>query len=156
MKTKAKVVSLMGEIAEVESARTSACEGCHKAQEENGCSVCSLMGANRMIRAKAKNTVGAQLGDDVWIESNTSRMLWYAALVFLLPILLTLIGFGIAALFTASLGLRVAGGAVGFVISFVAVIIYSKAVEKTRCDIEITGVIASASDPDEKKEEPIS
>ena len=156
MKTKAKVVSLDGEIAEVESARTSACEGCHKAQEENGCSVCSLMGSNRMIRAKAKNTVGAKVGDDVWIESNTSRMLWYAVLVFLLPILLTFVGFGVAALFTQTLGYRVLGGAVGFAVSFVAVMFYSKIVEKKRCDIEITGVIASASAPDEKKEEPIA
>ena len=156
MKTKAKVVSLTGEIAEVETARTSACEGCHKAQEENGCSVCSLMGSNRTIRAKAKNTVGAQVGEDVWIESNTSRMLWYAVLVFLLPILLVFAGFGVAALFTQSLGWRVAGGAVGFVISFVVVIFYSKVVEKTRCDIEIVGVVESSSAPEKKNEEPIA
>ena len=156
MKTKAKVISLSGEFAVVESARTSACEGCHKAQEENGCSVCSMMGSDRMMRSKAKNTVGAQVGDSVWIESKTSRMLWYAVLVFLLPLLLAFAGFGVAALFTESLGLRVAGGAVGFVISFVAIFIYSKIVEKTRCDIEITGVIEFVSASEEKDGEPIA
>ena len=143
MKTKATVLSLDGKFATVRTERTSACEGCHKASDENGCSVCSLMGGNRQMQARARNTAGALVGDAVMIESNTSRMLWYAALVFLFPILATLLGVGIASLLHVSKTVLVAVGAILFVASFAVIFFYSRTVEKKRCDIEITEVISS-------------
>ena len=80
MKVKAKVISTDGIFALVESERLSACDGCHKHAE--GCSVCSLMGSNKKITSRAKNNIGASVGDEVEIETETKTVLFYAVLVF--------------------------------------------------------------------------
>ena len=140
MQTKAVVIATDGMFATVETERKSACEGCHKA-EEGGCSVCSLMGSDRKIATKAINTVGAQIGDTVMIESNTSRMLWYAVLVFILPILVALIGWGISSLFTAKLAVQTISAFAGFALSLLGVAIYSKKISTCRCDVEIIEIL---------------
>lgn len=140
MQTKAVVIATDGMFATVETERKSACEGCHKA-EEGGCSVCSLMGSDRKIATKAINTVGARIGDTVMIESNTSRMLWYAVLVFILPILVALIGWGISSLFTAKLAVQTISAFAGFAFSLLGVAIYSKKISTCRCDVEIIEIL---------------
>ncbi|MBQ7335045.1 MAG: SoxR reducing system RseC family protein [Clostridia bacterium] len=143
MQTKAVVISVDGSYATVETERTSACDGCHKA-EEGGCSVCSLMGAGRKISAVAQNSVGANVGDVVLIESATGRMLWYAALVFILPLVIGLISGMVSTLFTEDLLLQIGIGAVGFIVCFVGIFIYSLHVKKDRCDIEVVEIVTKA------------
>ena len=151
MKTKAKVVSLDGDFALVETERMSACEGCHKAEEGKGCSVCSLMGASdRKLQAKANNRVGAQVGDAVWIESATSRMMLYAVMVFLLPLVMAGMGLLISFAVTENTLWHALGAGIGFVLSFLFVFVYSRMVGNTRCDIDIVGVIEENSHLDEK------
>lgn len=151
MKTKAKVISLDGDFALVETERMSACEGCHKAEEGKGCSVCSLMGASdRKLQAKANNRVGARVGDVVWIESATSRMMLYAVMVFLLPLVMAGVGLLIAFAVTESTLWHAAGTGIGFVLSFLFVFVYSRMVGKTRCDIDIVGVVEESPESDEK------
>ena len=142
MKTTAKVVELQGNTAMVETERTSACEGCHKA--ENGCSVCSLMGSGRKLRSKAENRAGARVGDRVSVETATSRVLFYAALVFILPILLAVAGWFFAGIFSREFVWHGVGAAVGFVLTFVGLRIYSGVVGKRRTDAVITEVIRPA------------
>ena len=140
MQTKATVISVDGKFAIVETERTSACEGCHTAPD-GGCSVCSMMGSDKKLSARALNTVGAKVGDRVAVESHTARMLWYAVLVFLLPLFLALAGWGIATVFTDQLLWHVCGGAIGFLGCFVGVFLYSKYLDRNRCDIEITEIL---------------
>lgn len=140
MKTTATVIATDGEYATVETERTSACDGCHKSAE-GGCSVCSLMASGRKLSVRAANPLHAAVGDRVTVESSTGRMLRYAALVFLLPLLLMLAGWGIAAACGAAMGVQALAGFGGFVVSFVAVYFYSAAVCKKRCDVEITGIV---------------
>lgn len=140
MQTKATVIAIDGHFAMVEAERSSACEGCHKA-EEGGCSVCSLMGGDRKLATRAKNSLGAKVGDAVLIESNDGRMLWYAVLVFILPILITLLTWGIVSLLTNELSWQVAGGAFGFMVSFLGIYIYSKKIAGSRCDVEIVEIL---------------
>lgn len=138
MQTKAIVIARDGTFATVETERLSACEGCHKA-EDGGCSVCSLMGGNRKIAAKAYNSIGASVGDTVLIESRTGRMLWYAALVFLFPLLFGFLFWCAAAWLTAASGIRILSGLLGFVLCFVGVFFYSK--HLNGYDVEITEII---------------
>ncbi len=140
MQTKARVTAIDGNFATVEVQRTSACEGCHKATD-GGCSVCSMLGSDRKMSARARNTAGAAVGDLVLIESKTSRMLWYALLVFVLPIVLCIVGWFVASLLTESQGLRLLGAAIGFFATFVGVFIYSRVLQKKTCDIEITEIV---------------
>ncbi len=140
MQTKATVIALDGKFAIVETERTSACEGCHKA-EDGGCSVCSLMGSQKKITAKALNRAGAQIGDRVAVESSTSRMLWYAVLVFLLPIVTALAGWGIAALITDVEYWHLIGACIGFIGTFIGIFFYSRFVKSKRCDVEIIEIL---------------
>lgn len=141
MRTEANVVALDGKFATVQTERTSACEGCHKAAGEKGCSVCSLMGSDRKISARAQNTVGAQVGDRVVIESRTGRMLWYAALVFVLPLVIALVLYALAGAWSVTGGWRVLCALIGFAGTFLCLAIYSKHVQKSRCDIVITEIV---------------
>ena len=141
MRTKATVVAISGRRATVEAERTSACEGCHKSEGENACSVCSLMGGDRKMRAEAENSVGAEVGDTVIIESATGRMLWYAALVFLLPMLSAVLFYGLAALLGAANGWRIGAGFFGLCGTFGGLFAYSEYIRKKRCDIVIVEVI---------------
>ncbi len=146
MKTTATVIATDGEYATVETERTSACDGCHKSAE-GGCSVCSLMASGRKLSVRAANPLHAAVGDRVTVESSTGRMLRYAALVFLLPLLLMLAGWGIAAAFDATAGIQALAGLGGFVVAFAIVYIYAAAVRKKRCDVEITGILKKGEEP---------
>ncbi len=145
MQTKAVVVKTDGKFATVETERKSACEGCHKA-EEGGCSVCSLMGGDRKIATKALNAVGAKVGDVVTIESKTSRMLWYGLLVFILPIVIALLSWGISSQFTANVAVQTISAFAGFALSLTGVAIYSKKVLACRCDVEIVEILAGKAE----------
>ena len=143
MLTKAKVLSIDNKVATVEVERKSACDGCHKNETGEGCSICSLTGGNRKFSAKALNNVGAEVGDTVEITSASSRVLFYSVLVFVLPVVIGIAFYFIAeALFHTELYNYLAL-VLGFVLSFAFVWIYSKKISDKRCDIEIVRVIGS-------------
>ena len=75
----ATVCAIKEATAIVEVRRESACAGCHA----GGC-----LGCGKTVRAEADNDVGACVGDVVEIEATTTRVLWHAALVFLMPLVL--------------------------------------------------------------------
>ena len=144
MQTKAVVVAMDGDFATVETERKSACDGCHKA-EEGGCTVCSLMGGDRKIATQALNRVGANVGDIVTIESDTSRMLWYGLLVFILPIIVALLAWGVAAQFTQNIAWQTVSAFIGFGLSLLGVALYSKKVLACRCDVKIIEVVTKSN-----------
>lgn len=145
MKTTATVVSVKGTVALVETERLSACDGCHKKTEKGGCTVCTLMGGERRITAEAENLIGARVGDTVTVESAADRVLFYAALVFLMPLLTCLLGGVIAALITEVAGYRILGAVVGFVLWFPVLRWYSARVQKKRPDAVITEILKTSS-----------
>ena len=145
MRTKATVVEIVNEtVAVVSVERRSACDGCHKAEEDKSCSVCTLLGGNREARARALNTAGATVGDTVALESRTARILGYAAFVFMLPVILGLIGYLIG-FYALHLGeWSVALTFAGIVISFLPIWLYSKLVISRRLDVEIVEILKQA------------
>lgn len=80
-------------IKEVEVSRKTACEGCEMHGE---CHACIMLGdekQNRELRTKAKDPLGAKVGDKVEIETDSKTVIKYAAQVFLLPIFLGAVGY---------------------------------------------------------------
>ena len=144
MRTEGIVVSAEGTEAMVETKRASACEGCHKKTEEGGCTVCTLMGGDdRTLTTRAINRIGAKVGDTVAVESETGRVLLYAAMVFLMPLLTCLLGGLAAALFTeAPLG-RLLGAVIGFLIWFPILRCFSVHLQKRSPDAVITEILKS-------------
>ena len=152
MRTEAIVTETDHKTAIVKINRKSACDGCHKTTDGSGCSVCSLLGADSEFTSRAKNDVGARVGDRVIVETASSRVLFYAILVFLLPLLVTLACWGISTLFTESTLYQFLFALVGFIGTFVGVWIYSERVRKNKQDIIIVSVVQSSA-TDEKDTE---
>lgn len=134
----ATVVAVERGYATVEVERRSACDGCHKSAE--GCAMCALMGENKTLRTRALDPIGVAVGDRVTVETASTRVLGYAALVFLCPIVLGMVGYAVAGLIGVALGF---GGAL------VGACLYSRRVGATRCDVTVVRVVESAPRGDE-------
>ncbi len=139
MRVKAKVKQVEDKYALVESERLSACEGCHKHAE--GCSVCSLMGSNKIISAKAKNSVGAEVGDTVEIETETKTVLFYAMLVFILPLAVMLVLYGGASMASVPEALCYVLAFGGFVLTFAGLGLYSRLRVSEKYDAQIIRIV---------------
>ncbi|MBO5327295.1 MAG: SoxR reducing system RseC family protein [Clostridia bacterium] len=149
MKTKATVVEIISpDIAVVSVERRAACDGCHKAADGKGCSVCTLLGSKGETRARARNTVGAAPGDTVEVESRTKRIMGYAALVFLLPVALAIAAYLIGAKLSLGEGASLLLALAGLLLSFLLIFFYSKLVVSRRLDIEIVAITEKAEPHD--------
>ncbi len=87
MTQKARVISLDGEYAVVRVSRKTICEGCHNT--DSSCSACFAFG-DKNAECRALNLCGAQIGDTVTVKTESSRIIGYAALVFIAPIVIAL------------------------------------------------------------------
>lgn len=141
MQTKATVIKINQNRATVEVERQAACDGCHKNKDGSGCSICSLTGASKKFEAIALNEIGAKVGDRVTVVTKTERVLGYAALVFLFPILVGVAFYFLAGLFTSAEVWKYAALVLGFVFSFFFVWLYAGRVAKNRCDVEIVEIL---------------
>ena len=98
MITQGRVVAVSGEYATVEVDRKSACEGCHKNTGADGCVVCAI-GGNQKITLRARNIADAATGDIVTLSTKTRRVLGYALLVFIMPLLIAAVGYWLGTAF---------------------------------------------------------
>ncbi len=88
------VIEINGEYAKVECDRQSACDMC---ENSSGCTE-----KCKKVYAKARNSVNAEIGDTVEIETETSKVLMNAFIVFFLPVLLSLCAYFVAERFFGS------------------------------------------------------
>lgn len=133
--------------------RASACEGCHK-NAEGGCAVCGLLGGEkiRTMKTKAGNGIGAKIGDVVRIETPNEKTLLWAAIVFLLPLVLTAAGFGIACAVTDRAAWRAVGAALGFVLCFAGLRVVSGILGKRPPEATITEIVEPGSQPEQHEQ----
>ena len=148
MQRTAVVVNDIGNnIKEIEVSRETACEGC---SQQGSCHACIMLGdskKNRAMRTKAFDPLGAQVGDRVEVETESSTVIKYAAEVFLLPIILGAVGY----LLGESLGAKIYESIGRFLplicslVGFAAAFAYVKLVPAKRaemnCDVKIVRII---------------
>ena len=91
---------LPNNMAEVAVARTTACGG-----SCGSCESCIFQGE---IKTLARNRIGAKPGQRVVIESRSSKIFGAAALVYIMPIALFILGYALASLVGAAEGVCVA------------------------------------------------
>ena len=121
----------------VSVSRKSACEGCH-ANADGGCAACVVFGSREAL-TRAENSIGAAVGDRVNVETSSGTVLFYAAAVFLFPILLAFIGYAVWNAFAPDSS--VLGALIGFALAFVTVALtLGKSAEK-RFDVKITRIL---------------
>lgn len=114
---------LPGGMAEISVPRKSACG--HDCEE---CAGCGVSGAS--VRAQARNTVGAEVGQKVVVESSTKRLLGVMILVYLLPIVCFFVGyFATGAL--SSEGLRYVIAIAAFLVGILPAVICDRRMKQT-------------------------
>ena len=135
MRQRAKVIALLpGEEAQVSIKRETACG--------HDCTSCGACGAQaRPIIAEVKNPLGAQVGDDVDIETNTSRVLGLACVVYVVPIILLLAFYAIANSIWESEVLSIGGAAFGLLCGVLVSIAVNKAEARKSATSTIVRVI---------------
>ena len=141
MQTTATVLQTNKNTAIVEVERQAACDGCHKNKDGSGCSICSLTGASKKFEATALNEIGAKVGDKVTVTTKTERVLGYASLVFLLPLVVGVAFYFLSALITTEEIWQYVSLIFGFLISFFFVWLYARGVANKRCDVEIVEIL---------------
>ncbi len=141
MNTVAIVKEISGKYAVIETEKKSACDGCHKNANGEGCAMCKVFGGNTKVQARARNIAGASVGDKVEIESSSARMLSYAMIVFILPLVFAIVAYFIA--FSTGIGEGYSAlCAIGaFVLTLSVIAVISKLFLTDRCDINIVKII---------------
>ncbi len=109
--------------AEVFLERPSACGG--------NCHDCGGCGGDqkRIVVATALNPIGAGVGDRVYIEANTKRIFSVILLVYLVPLVLFFVGYGIG---MATDLLPFLWGGLGFAAGILAAVFYNRHVERKK------------------------
>lgn len=146
-RTAVVVEDLGNNVKQIEVSRETACEGC---SQQGSCHACIMLGdskKNRAMRTKAFDPLGAQVGDRVEVETESSTVIKYAAEVFLLPIILGAVGY----LLGESLGAKISESIGKFLplicslVGFAAAFAYVKLVPAKRaemnCDVKIVRII---------------
>lgn len=132
MQQKAKVHKLLPNgRAELVVQRQSACSG--------DCGSCGGCGAvQQTLLLTAKNAIGAAEGDLVYVETATGLVLKAAALVYLLPLILFLVGYFMA----ISLGgWAYAVGIAGFLLGLLPATLFDRALRKRPPNYVIVGFV---------------
>ena len=117
--------------AELVVVRESACSGeCHK------CAGCGSV--QQTLRLTADNLIGAQRGDVVFFESDSSVVLKGAALVYLVPLALFLAAYLAASSLGAWAGVI---GAAAFCVGFLPAFAYNRKIKKRPPTYKIVGYV---------------
>ena len=141
MKQKALVISTAGKYAVVEVSRSTMCDGC-VIQDCQGhtCAAGAIFGSAKTMTVKVKNPLGAEVGDTVWVESADSRVLGYAALVFLMPIAVCALLYAVADALFVQNWIPYLAAAIGFVGSFAMLGLLEKKKKKEEPEVVITEI----------------
>ena len=114
---------LPNNMAEVAVARTTACGG--------NCGSCESCIFQSQMKTPARNLAGAKPGQRVIIQSKSSAIYKAALLVYVFPMLLTLLGYILAYLAGATEGLCVAAAFLGLALG-TAIVVMSQRLKKDK------------------------
>lgn len=109
---------LEGGRAEVSVERGTACGG-----HCDGCETCIY---DTTLRVSAVNDVRARLGDRVILESGTGSVMGAAMLVYLVPVLLFFVGYGIGAAAGLTQGLCILSSLLGLAVGAALVVLLGR------------------------------
>ena len=104
------------------------------------------MGDKATVDSRADNSIGAKPGDAVLVEAVSGRVLGYAALVFLVPILASLLFYWFGCILTTQTVLQYLLMLMGFIGSFWFLWAYSRKVIAKRCDVVVKSILPPANE----------
>ena len=127
---------LPGGMAEIEVTRRSACG--------HDCAKCGGCGGleTQTLYVTARNRAQAKVGERVLIEGETGQVLGIAGLVYLVPVVLFFVGYGVGRMLQKGAGVSALCGGVLFALGIAAAILYSHQMKrKNSIPFEITKVL---------------
>ena len=146
MKTTATVIETdeKNKTALVSRERESACAGCSQSE------VCLSLGAcdRNTAKLKVRNPVGAKPGDCVEIETRDGTVLWYALLVFILPLAMAGGGYAVSELFGAGLWVSVLCGAAMLALGFIIIRLTAEKKAERNLNTSIIRIVRGNADGD--------
>lgn len=150
MRQRAVVIEADGREAVIEVSRATMCDGCERHGGcEGHCEITGLVATGGKMRTRALNSVSARPGDTVEVETESRRVLGYAALVFLLPIIICgALGYAAHALWRTEAA-AVIGGIVGFAAAFAAILLIDRRARRRDPDIAIVEIVSRAEPCDD-------
>ena len=96
-------------IAVVSTQRSSACSSCHNCEASGACHAELIFGEqNSDVLHRVENTIGAKVGDSVEISVSTNKTLLISALVFILPLIVTVVLYFCLSAFISNMGILTA------------------------------------------------
>lgn len=107
------------------------------------CAGCTFAESQKLL-VDAVNQAGAKPGDLVLVETETKSVLGAAVLLYLVPIILFFVGYGICSAVGLSYVLSCVMGGVGFAIGLIVAILSSRILKKNR---KLESVITSIRRP---------
>ena len=84
------------------------------------CSTCESCMYENTIKARVKNPIDAPKGAHVYLETDSLKILLATVAIYVVPLILFFIGYGIASLFTDAESTCVIGAFVGLLIGFIS------------------------------------
>lgn len=109
--------------AEISVPRKSACG--HDCED---CAGCGVTGA--AVHARARNPIGAQPGQQVVVESSTEKLMGIVLLVYMVPVVLFFLGYGLGYFLGAGEGMRAAVGGLGFLLGGIPAVLYDRRIRR--------------------------
>lgn len=147
MRERATVIRTNENLAEIEVNKASMCERCEKNGDcSHHCEISGLIGGTKKMKTVAQNRIGAKAGDLVEIETESIMVLGYAALVFIMPILICALFYYVANLIAENNIYSLISAAAGFFISFAAIALVDRLKKGKTPDIMIVKVIKRAGE----------
>ena len=144
MTAKCTVVQIKdGKTAIVCAERKSACAECH-AHGKNACTACDIFLGDDKFTAEADNSIGANVGDIVTVESPSGYVIGSAALLFLLPIAVGALFYGVMYLLSAEYAPLGAIG--GVILSYAIIFTVEKFAKNKKSTMKIVKIINEKTD----------
>lgn len=145
MTQRAKVVETADGYAVIEVSRAAMCDGCHNSCGSS-CPMAGIFGKGKSARARAKNHVGAAVGDVVTVEAGASSVLLPAAMLFLLPLIIAAAFYAAAYHLSANQNASLISAIAGFVAAFGISAIAEKRKRTREPEIRITAIVENANE----------
>lgn len=111
------------EVAEVQLMRQMDCKNC------SNCDVCTQKPGTELL-ANAANTIGAQVGDMVEVESVAGSSIGIALIVYVVPCIFLFLGYFLGQAIGLTEMASVGVGAIGIVIGFLPAIMLNRVITK--------------------------
>lgn len=130
--------------ATVIAERKSACEACHANKDGKVCTACDIFLGDDKFEAEVDNSIGAELNDEVMVESPSGHVIATAALIFILPLVIA--GMLYAVMYFVRSEYAPLGAVAGVIISFAVILVIEKKTEKKKNKMRITKILNKKTD----------